>query len=334
MSFLFTATIITTGALALALPWLGMRLLWPALARDGHRVTNYRGQPVTLGLGLVWVVWAAGVASAVLLQKVMAHHIGEALTPTELETLIGQGSWAAASQVSAVYFLAVPMVVWALLFGLIDDVWGGASDKGFKGHLSSLARGRVSTGALKVLGIGLASLGAAWLIVVGRQSGSSTLTTGQRFWTWALAAAVIALSANLVNLFDLRPGRALKFYGAFSLAAITALATVSTVRGASATSVAVWAWLWMIGPVLAVWGYDLSEQGMLGDAGANAAGALAGFILAYSLQLGGLAAATAVLLGMNVLSEKVSYSRLIESNAALSWLDGLGRPGEHRKENG
>jgi len=34
----------------------------------------------------------------------------------------------------------------------------------------------------------------------------------------------------------------------------------------------------LLGPVAAVWRYDLGERAMLGDAGANAAGALAGMM--------------------------------------------------------
>jgi len=76
----------------------------------------------------------------------------------------------------------------------------------------------------------------------------------------------------------------------------------------------------------------LGERGMLGDAGANAMGALAGYLLAVSLPLWGLAVSAAVLLALNVASEKISFSKVIASFGPLRWIDGLGRShedGEH-----
>jgi hypothetical protein len=64
---------------------------------------------------------------------------------------------------------------------------------------------------------------------------------------------------------------------------------------------------------------------MLGDAGANAAGALAGFLLAWRSPLWLLSVLAVVLLALNVTSERVSFSKVIERVAFLRWLDGLGR---------
>jgi hypothetical protein len=80
-----------------------------------------------------------------------------------------------------------------------------------------------------------------------------------------------------------------------------------------------------LGPVLVVWRYDLGERAMLGDAGANAAGALAGFLLAWRSPLWLLAVLVVVLLALNVASERVSFSEVIERVGFLRWLDGLGR---------
>src|SRR5690606_4012 len=60
-----------------------------------------------------------------------------------------------------------------------------------------LARGEVTSGAVKILGIGATGLGAAALVSRGP---ADTLING----------AAIAGAANLANLFDLRPGRAIK----------------------------------------------------------------------------------------------------------------------------
>ncbi len=75
---------------------------------------------------------------------------------------------------------------------------------------------------------------------------------------------------------------------------------------------------------------------MLGDAGANALGALLGYVIfvglapAASAGMGPALAILGVVAGLlllvNGLSERYSYSELIERNALLRWLDRLGRP--------
>jgi len=64
---------------------------------------------------------------------------------------------------------------------------------------------------------------------------------------------------------------------------------------------------------------------MLGDAGANALGAVVGaLLLAGPMWL--LWAAAAVLLALQLASERVSFTRVIESNRVLRAADRLGRP--------
>jgi uncharacterized membrane protein len=65
---------------------------------------------------------------------------------------------------------------------------------------------------------------------------------------------------------------------------------------------------------------------MLGDAGANALGAVVGTLfLAGPMWL--LWAAAAVLLALQLASERVSFSRVIEANRVLRAADRLGRRG-------
>ena len=125
----------------------------------------------------------------------------------------------------------------------------------------------------------------------------------------------IALTANLVNLMDLRPGRALKFYSALVVVALVVL-------GFS------WAWsivpffaLIALGPVLAVWSFDLKERAMLGDAGANVFGVVAGWIMAIALSpwWWALTIYVVIVLIKNVASEKISFSAIVDKvrSAAL-----------------
>src|SRR3569833_3045940 len=55
--------------------------------------------------------------------------------------------------------------------GAYDDLAGSGDSRGFKGHLAALARGQVTTGAVKILGIGAAGLAAAALAGPGRRGG-------------------------------------------------------------------------------------------------------------------------------------------------------------------
>ena len=76
-------------------------------------------------------------------------------------------------------------------------------------------------------------------------------------------AGLIAGGANLLNLFDLRPGRAIK------VAALAGgLLVAAGGRGPGATRAGI-----PLGAALALVREDLGERAMLGDAGANALGA-------------------------------------------------------------
>ena len=209
---------------------------------------------------------------------------------------------------------------------------------------------------MKLLGIGTLALiaGASAAARVGRLNFTSSISR-QPGWSvavglgaWLLGALVIALSANFVNLTDLRPGRALKTYSLLVLLGVCCdrvapvvhlrrhrtlpeCGTRSDDRGRSSGALVLAVLL--LGPVVAVWRYDLGERAMLGDAGANAMGALAGYVLASSLPLWLLAIVAAILLALNLASEHVSFSRVIEERPLLRWIDGLGRlpadrPGE------
>ena len=64
---------------------------------------------------------------------------------------------------------------------------------------------------------------------------------------------------------------------------------------------------------------------MLGDTGANAAGALLGVAALAATGRRGRLALLAALVGLTVASERVSFTRVIESTPGLRELDALGR---------
>lgn len=209
------------------------------------------------------------------------------------------------------------------LAGYIDDVDQGAHDggkvaKGLKGHLGALAHGQVTTGVIKIAGIGASALAASALV------GSKATSVGGKVADLALNTVLIAGAANLANLLDLRPGRALKAtvlvaapLSYFSCADAKTPASPASAQRLLASGLNAAAITALV--------EDLQETTMLGDTGANAAGALLGTSLAandsWKLRLG-----TALgVVGLILASEKVSFSKVIAANPALNWLDQLWR---------
>ncbi|HYN29210.1 MAG TPA: hypothetical protein VES95_04980, partial [Dermatophilaceae bacterium] len=188
----------------------------------------------------------------------------------------------------------------------VDDLAGGAGSKGLRGHLAAAARGEVTTGLVKVVGLAATGLLASASVdrSAGRALGPAT----------AVGAGVVAGSANLVNLLDLRPGRALK---AVVLAGVP-LALRPARPGAAAAAAA-------LGASAALLPQDLRGTAMLGDTGANAAGALIGVALVERLDSRGRLATLAVLTALTLASERVSFTRVIEATPVLRELDALGR---------
>lgn len=324
-----------TAVGCLVLPLLGMRALFPTLERTAPTVANYRGRRIAYGVGLVWLLWTGGAFLAGALQNLIAE-MARTITLTDtVKWYVFLESWPARNVV------AIALVGCAFGFGVVDDLFGDRSDRGFRGHVGAMLRGRLTTGGLKLLGIGAAAAFTAANTVNGRlMSEIELFRPGFQqgiAWVlaWVLGTLVIALSANLVNLTDLRPGRAWKSYGALAVLAVVITQATEAAEALAGTTV-VHPWIeWLggamimlvavAGPLVAGWRLDLSERSMLGDAGANAAGALAGYLLASALPLVGMAAAALVLLALNVASERVSFSEVIERNAVLRYLDGLGR---------
>jgi len=190
--------------------------------------------------------------------------------------------------------------------GALDDLAGGTADKGLRGHLAALRRGEVTTGAVKVVGLAATGLVAAALSDTAEPTPSARRRGGAL--ATLVGGAVVAGAANVVNLVDLRPGRALKV----TVAAAAPFA--GTTAGAAA-----------LGASLGVVGDDLAARSMLGDTGANAAGALVGLAVVERTGLAGRLVALAGLTALTLASERVSFTRVIEDNRVLRAVDEWGR---------
>jgi UDP-GlcNAc:undecaprenyl-phosphate/decaprenyl-phosphate GlcNAc-1-phosphate transferase len=249
--------------------------------------TNHRGEAVTLVEG---PAAAAGAIAGVLALASLRSLAGSCPGP-------GRMAWRVAAAMTVAG-------AGAAAFGAYDDLAGSTDRRGFRGHLGALRHGEVTTGAVKLGGIGTVGLASAAL-------------TGGGAADVAINAGLVAGLANLLNLFDLRPGRAIK-------AAVASSALIVLGGTGAAGSGATEALVPPLAAALAVLPEDLGERAMLGDAGANAVGAMLGAAAcglprpARVALLTGIAALTAA-------SEKVSFTAVIQRTPALHRLDMLGR---------
>jgi len=248
----------------------------PLLARE-----NYRGRTVATAAGLVIPVAAVFVEGG----RALLASLGAGHPLTELR--------------------ALPLIA-ALAFGLLglaDDLVGSGHARGFRGHLTELAHGRLTTGGLKLLG------GAAIALVI------ACVRDPHSIWRLLADAALIALAANLANQLDRRPGRMTKVAVAAFIVIAFAAVNEDTVEGVAV----------VVGAMAALFVDDLRERLMLGDVGANVVGACLGtsVVLAFSfpVRLGVLAAVAE----LNMVGELISFTRLIDAVPPLRALDRAGR---------
>jgi UDP-GlcNAc:undecaprenyl-phosphate/decaprenyl-phosphate GlcNAc-1-phosphate transferase len=302
---------------------------WPPAGEKTWTRTNHRGEFVTLLEG------PAVAAGAVAAQLVSAAVTGDGARPGPAPA---RGD------------LAVAVAgLGALGFGVLDDLRGSGQRRGLRGHLGALAHGEVTTGTVKLAGLAATGLAAA-LLGAGKpatggpvpahsgQTGAGTWLTGPAV-NVIVNAGLIAGGANLLNLFDLRPGRAVKV-AALSAGLITAggalaggSAAAEPLRrpgragpGSTRTRLAgLDAVAGPAGAALALLPDDLGERAMLGDAGANALGAMLGAAAAAALPGRVRIGLLAGIIALTVASEKVSFTRVIEASPPLRWLDLAGR---------
>ena len=245
------------------------------------RAVNYRGETISVWLGSA-VVWAI-VLGGLTLQLPSRPRV-EGISPDEAEL---------------VWFLPAFLLVWAV--GMYDDYRPGRT-RGVVRQLAALRHGVLSPGAIKMAGILVAAGVVAWGL-------------GARGARLALAVPVIAGSANLWNLLDVAPGRALKWFVPAALILLVAgdgpLIEVVMAPTLAATAVA-----------LVI---DLLEWSMLGDGGANPLGFVVGVGLLLTLSVTGLAIALGAILALHVVAETVTLTRVIRAVPPLRWFDDLGR---------
>lgn len=204
------------------------------------------------------------------------------------------------TSLAAVYFL---VTIGFGGLGLLDDWIGDRRVGGFRGHFQQLAKGRLTTGAAKALGGGLVSLVAGYLITAPHPLGYALV-----------AALLIVLSANTLNLLDLRPGRCL--FGFFIGAATVFVFLLG--QHSLLSGLLLWA---AAAAALVLLPLDAGGAGMLGDTGSNSLGAVLGVAGAIFFPLSWQIVLVAVLLLFQIWCERYSLSRVIENTPWLRFLD-------------
>jgi len=262
---------------------------------------------------LIWVLLRSAFTTSITLRanwrgREVVNAAGIAVPVAALgveagRAVAGAAGAGTANGLSGARALVLLVAVGFGMLGVVDDLLGEGDARGFRGHVVALFSGRLTTGGLKLVG----GVSVA-LVAVAPVAGGSVrrlLADG----------AVVALAANLGNLLDRRPGRVIK------VASVTFVALAVATRGAHALGgVAV-----VIGAGLALLLDDLHERLMLGDAGANVLGAAVGLGVVVSCAPRTRLVVLAIVAGLNLLSEVVSFSRLIDAVAPLRFLDRAGR---------
>ncbi len=189
------------------------------------------------------------------------------------------------------------------LLGFVDDLLAEGEAAGFKGHLVAAAHGRLTTGFVKLAGG--AGVAAVLVATPGFATGRSLLVD----------ALLVALAANLGNLFDRRPGRAIKL-------GMLAYAPLAATLGSSPVGMAIAP---VMGAAAGLLPEDLRERLMIGDTGANVIGAVLGLGVVLGCDSGTRLVVLAGVAALNVAAEMISFTTVIERVPALRRFDEWGR---------
>ena len=237
---------------------------------------NYRGDMIPVGLGLVFI--PSLVINSIIL--IYSNIVPE--------------------KIIMIYMLLFASIAMSFV-GIIDDSLGNRGVTGLIGHFKALFKGSLTTGAFKALLGGFVGLTLA-------------VTLSKSIPNIIVATLVVALSTNMMNLFDLRPGRAIKAY--VILAIIIFLASAKFNREVM---------MLIVPAVLAYFYFDLRALTMMGDAGSNVLGVSIGVFIVSSFDLPVQLVSLVLLVAIHVLTEKFSLTKIIENNKFLNYVDKLGR---------
>ena len=280
-------------AILFALGFLGTYFMIPlfkSMLVNGNVIRpNYKNEMIPVGMGIVFLPMI--IINSIILGFVTLNNI-----------------WFVSSSnynLNIVWLLCLALYIFSMMAmffaGALDDLIGNRNVSGLKGHFKSLFKGELTTGGFKALFGGFVGL------VVSVCISSSIVDI-------IVNTLIIALSTNLMNLFDLRPGRAIK---AYLLIMIPIYITLTGYIKALP--------LLILPNVLAYFNTDLKARGMMGDTGSNVLGISIGVLMAFGYGIKVRVAWLVFLVLMHLITEKFSLTKIIEKNKVLKFIDDLGR---------
>ena len=280
-------------AILFALGFLGTYFMIPlfkSMLVNGNVIRpNYKNEMIPVGMGIVFLPMI--IINSIILGFVTLNNI-----------------WFVSSSnynLNIVWLLCLALYIFSMMAmffaGALDDLIGNRNVSGLKGHFKSLFKGELTTGGFKALFGGFVGL------VVSVCISSSIVDI-------IVNTLIIALSTNLMNLFDLRPGRAIKAYLVIMIPIyITLTGYIKALP------------LLILPNVLAYFNTDLKARGMMGDTGSNVLGISIGVLIAFGYGIKVRVAWLVFLVLMHLITEKFSLTKIIEKNKVLKFIDDLGR---------
>ena len=280
-------------AILFALGFLGTYFMIPlfkSMLVNGNVIRpNYKNEMIPVGMGIVFLPMI--IINSIILGFVTLNNI-----------------WFVSSSnynLNIVWLLCLALYIFSMMAmffaGALDDLIGNRNVSGLKVHFKSLFKGELTTGGFKALFGGFVGL------VVSVCISSSIVDI-------IVNTLIIALSTNLMNLFDLRPGRAIKAYLVIMIPIYITLTGYTKVFP-----------LLILPNVLAYFNTDLKARGMMGDTGSNVLGISIGVLMALGYGIKVRLAWLVFLILMHLITEKFSLTKIIEKNRVLKFIDNLGR---------
>lgn len=267
-------------AILFALGFLGTYFMIPlfkSMLVNGNVIRpNYKNEMIPVGMGIVFLPMI--IINSIILGFVTLNNI-----------------WFVSSSnynLNIVWLLCLALYIFSMMAmffaGALDDLIGNRNVSGLKGHFKSLFKGELTTGGFKALFGGFVGL------VVSVCISSSIVDI-------IVNTLIIALSTNLMNLFDLRPGRAIKVYLVIMIPIYITLTGYTKVFP-----------LLILPNVLAYFNIDLKARGMMGDTGSNVLGISIGVLMALGYGIKVRLAWLVFLILMHLITEKFSLTKIIE----------------------
>lgn len=243
---------------------------------------NYRQEMIPVGMGIIFL------PMAVINSIIVGYFIFDPFNIITINVIL---------RLALFLFAIISM----FFVGSLDDLIGDRSVSGLKGHFKSLLKGQLTTGGFKALFGGFVGLVVS--VCITNSIPEIIVNT-----------LVIALSTNFMNLFDLRPGRAIKVYLLVMIPIFLTLPGIMNIFP-----------LLILPNVLAYFNTDLKARAMMGDTGSNVLGMSIGIMMAFGYDMNVKIAWLVFLVLIHLFTEKFSITKMIEKSKVLKFIDNLGR---------